>query len=320
MTKKLLSLFLTVSLSLVFTGKVYAQQSTDINTYTIDVKAETGSAGSFLNIKVNGKFEGNALYYAKFVNDGDSKPTDIPNSFHDKIDSDRDDIKKWKTISQLGEISIRDDWYLLSGYDNVYILKCNSSSCSLTDKPLKLEKPGLPELSKRYALYYFSDKLSLSIFPYFPYSGIMGSHGIELKIGIIDDKDLLYKIYKKENNVMQELMNYAKNHTGKTFSCEDEKCNDIKLDGFNVENEKFYYLYINYTNDEKIYRDLSDISFAQARNGVISNDIKWNFEAKDDTQIENPKTSDVKIALVTFGIIVTGLFIIIGYKKIKKKG
>ena len=35
--------------------------------------------------------------------------------------------------------------------------------------------------------------------------------------------------------------------------------------------------------------------------------------------IKNPKTADVKIALVVFGILVAGAFITIGYKEVKKK-
>ena len=35
--------------------------------------------------------------------------------------------------------------------------------------------------------------------------------------------------------------------------------------------------------------------------------------------VKNPKTSDVKIALIVFGILVAGVFIVIGYKKVNKK-
>lgn len=41
---------------------------------------------------------------------------------------------------------------------------------------------------------------------------------------------------------------------------------------------------------------------------------------KETNGIENPKTADVKIALVIFGILVAGVFITIGYKEVKKKG
>lgn len=96
MKKRLLMFILTASLLFGFAQKVCASGSTDINTYTIDVKADVGTVSSSLKIKVNGKFEENTLYYAKFVNDGDSKPTDIPNNWNNEIDSDRNDIKNGK--------------------------------------------------------------------------------------------------------------------------------------------------------------------------------------------------------------------------------
>lgn len=318
MKKKLLLLFLFAILFIISTEKIYA--STDINTFTIDVEATTGVASS-LNINVNGEFEENTLYYAMFVDKDSIKPTDIPKSWHESIKTDKDNIESWKTISSHGNINISDDWYLLNGYDYVYILKCNKDSCNISNNPIKIEKPALPELSKRYQIYFFSDDKSLSIFPYFPYMGKNGAHKLDLKIGIITDENLLYKIYKNEAGALENLMDYAKNNSGSSYLCDDINCNDLSFQNLNINNGSYYYLYTTYENKDGIYRDLSDISIAQAINGTLSNDINWNFnKSKDDTTIKNPKTSDVKITLVMLGILVMGMFVILGYKKVKKKG
>lgn len=39
-----------------------------------------------------------------------------------------------------------------------------------------------------------------------------------------------------------------------------------------------------------------------------------------ENNVSNPKTTDVKITLLIFGMVVSGLFIVIGYRNIKRKG
>ena len=80
--------------------------------------------------------------------------------------------------------------------------------------------------------------------------------------------------------------------------------------------------------EEDITASKATISFSQNTNndnqGSITND---NSNTSDTTNsnsskksVKNPKTADVKIALVIFGILVAGVFITIGYKEVKKKG
>ena len=51
-----------------------------------------------------------------------------------------------------------------------------------------------------------------------------------------------------------------------------------------------------------------------------SNASNASNTSSSKTSVKNPKTADVKIALVIFGILVAGVFITIGYKEVKKKG
>lgn len=320
MKKKILILLLIIGLTFSFVQNVSASDETDINSFTIDVEATTGTVLSELTIKVNGKFEENSNYYLKFVNEGDSKPTNIPKKSSD-VGVDRKDITKWKSIVS-SEVSISEDWYLLNGYDYAYILKCNSTSCTLSDKPLKVNRPALPELSKRYQIYLFNGEAEFSVYPYFPYSGQNGSHEINVKIGRISDKNLLYKIYKNETGALKSLMDYAKDDSGTVYTCNDEKCSGVKIDNMDLVNGEYYYLYTNYKNDDELYRDLSDITIAQARAGVLSNDLEWNFDndvtdTSNNTVTKNPSTNSENVALITVLLFV--ILSVIGFSTMKLK-
>lgn len=80
--------------------------------------------------------------------------------------------------------------------------------------------------------------------------------------------------------------------------------------------------------EEDITASKATISFSQNTNndnqGSITNDNSNASNASNTssskTSVKNPKTADVKIALVIFGILVAGVFITIGYKEVKKKG
>lgn len=317
MKKKILTLLLVISLTFVFAQNVSA--STDINSFTLE--AGFGLSGYDLVIKVNGEFEENDNYYLKFVNEGDSKPTDIPKNWGDGIDSDNKDITKWKSILS-SKVYIANDWYLLNGYDYAYILKCNSTSCDLTDKPVKVNRPALPELSKRYHIFLFKEEAEFSVFPYFPYSGQNGSHEIDVKIGRISDKNLLYKIYKNEAGALKSLMDYAKDDSGTVYSCNDEKCDGVKVDNADLINGEYYYLYTNYKNDDGLYRDLSDITIAQAENNNLVNDLKWNFDnnvtdTSNNTVTKNPSTNSENVALITVLLFV--ILSVIGFSTMKLK-
>lgn len=80
--------------------------------------------------------------------------------------------------------------------------------------------------------------------------------------------------------------------------------------------------------EEDITASKATISFSQNTNndnqGSITNDNSNTTDTTNSnsskTSVKNPKTADVKIALVIFGILVAGVFITIGYKEVKKKG
>ena len=80
--------------------------------------------------------------------------------------------------------------------------------------------------------------------------------------------------------------------------------------------------------EEDITASKTNVKFSQNTN---NNDNQSNITTDNSnasnasnvssskTSVKNPKTADVKIALVVFGILVAGVFIVIGYKEVKKK-
>ena len=80
--------------------------------------------------------------------------------------------------------------------------------------------------------------------------------------------------------------------------------------------------------EEDITASKTNVNFSQNTNNndnqsSITNDnsnaSNASTASSSKTSVKNPKTADVKIALVVFGILVAGAFIVIGYKEVKKK-
>jgi len=287
---------------------------TDINSFKIDVEAQTATAGANLTMKVVGTLNDDSeySYYVKFVNKGDVKPTDYPENVFGDIDVDADDITKWKRIYKTddtnysNQISIGYDWYMLNGYDYAYFLMCNNDTCTISDEPLKVDRPSLPELTQRYHVFAFTDELNtLDVFPYFPYlSGKNGSHKLSVKIGRIDDEKLLSSVLKQEKGAFENLMKYAIDNDGTLYSEIDSDFRDISLKDFKVQNGAYYYIYTTYENSDGMYRDLSDISIAIGENDMLVNDIEWN-----------PNTGDINIAVIIAGAVLLVGVAVVAYRK-----
>lgn len=323
---------------LMFFG-IIGVKAADINSFTIEVElSNKGTVASGIEINVIGEFEEDSLYYLKFVNEKDSKPEDIPENWRESVETSNTDITKWKNllvspVIAQAKVHNSDDWFLLNGYNYAYIMQCNSETCSVTDKPLKIERPELPELGKRYQVYYsdsdgIQEKTQLSFFPLFPYSGKNGSHTIEIKIGVINDEELLYSIYKNEANASSKLLEYAKKKDGKKYEMSDDvlENKNISISDLNVINGSYYYLYTTYKNSEGLYRDLSDVSIAMGKHNWLVNDVKWNFDEEKDQvtpeitekQEENPKTADINNNLALLVLAGSLGLVVIGKKKLKK--
>ena len=291
----------------------------DVNAenYSIDVDVKTGNAATDLIMKLNGDIKNNKNYYVLFVNEGDTKP--ILNSSDSIYDStiapDSNDIKKSKSVGlNTSELNISDDWYLLKGYNYAYIIECdeNSYNCKVSDSPVKVEKPELPMLSSRYHIYLFKDDNTVSVFPYFPYIGKCGDHKLTVKIGLIQDNNILKSLANNEANSMNKLLEYAKNNDGTSFSSLDDEFKNIDASSFKVTNGSYYYMYTTINDSNGLYRNLEDITVTMGENNMLVNDVDWSKYKPEgsNNSIANEKVKNPNTGLyISTGIL---LLILIG--------
>jgi len=284
-----------------------------VNRVGLNVAAETGNAGSSLRMKATNIVSPDDIYYyVKFVNENDVKP-ESPFDKIDIIDYDYYDITKWKTVSSNGFVSMADDWYLLNGYDRYYVLACNVAECLMSDEAKLISRPELPKLGSRYHVFAFADKSHrLDVFPLFPYMGTNGAHNIKVKIGIIDDHSLLYSLYRNEKDSLDKLTKYAFEHEGQTWSAIDKEFDDVALNGLEVQDGAYYYIYTTYENEDGMYRDLSDISVVMGQGNILVNDVDWTPLDME----ENPSTGDIGLLTIAGVAILSGAVAVVVYKKI----
>jgi len=276
----------------------------------IVAEATTGNAGSSLKLKVKDiTLPSGAEYYVQFVNSGDPIPNGPFN--RSQINTDHTTITGWKNIiATTGEVFINDDWYLLNDYDQYRILACSEIGCEIGDEPYNIERPALPSLGQRYKIYAFSNNLNeISVFPYFPFTGENGSHTINVKIGIINDKNIIDAVMKNEENGLADLMDYAKTAEGVTYTEKDDKFYEISLNNFKVQNGAYYFLYTTYENEDGLYRDLSDISMVLGQNNMLVNPLD------SDSTEPNANTGDMNIIALAGVLLLCAGGAYVAYRK-----
>lgn len=330
MKKKLLSLLFT---SLLFVGVSTVKASTDINDWTVTVEAQTGTAGASVYITIDGDFEEGYSYYAKFVNEGDEKPI-----------TKKDIVTNPENTSNVGEynyifadekkIHVQSDWYLYKGYDYVYFLKCENAvldgECEISEKPVKAPRPELPELDQRYDITYYQNDFSIKLYPFFPYLNINDNmeKTFILKVGLIEDKELLYSLYKKQSGSLEKLLKYAEEDDSKNYEVKESEQSNYVIDNLKIVDGEYYYIYTTIKDKNDEYRDLRGVAISMANEKFLSNDVKWTiYDSEEDSSAtveeekveKNPSTADTNIALILGALAVCGSLIVIGKKKISAK-
>lgn len=329
MNKKLRLLALVVMSMFIFIGKVNAEE------YSIDVSIGKNATGDNINppltMTLNGNLDSSKIYYVKLVNSGDAKPSITSVS---SAEDSSTDITRIKAVNKdTKEININADWYMLNGYDNAYVVECaGTNSCSVVnDTPIKIEKPKLPSYTNRYKIIFVAKNLqAYSCFPDGHPFGTNGSHKKIIKLGKITDSNVIRKMAKSESDAVSSLMNYAKSADGETFEISDTKLS-VDTSKVVVDANAYYYVYTTYENSDGMYRDLSDVTIAQGYmnngNALLTTDVKYNIS--DDSKssvvtygdydvVKNPQTSDMKTIIITVVLLIGGIFVILGRKKLKK--
>ncbi len=315
--KKFLSFLLVVAVTFIGVITVKAE----------DYKIVANVNDSTLKMTIEGAFDfTNYAYYIWLANENDQAPA-LGN-----VDSSNDSIiGNWSYFSEDSiEIPVRDDWYLLKGYDYAYIQKRNreTDEYSLVASKIKIERPSLPSNKKRYSFSNVIDGM-LNRFIEFPNAGETGNHKLYTKIGKITDTSLL-KEYN--NNKFDNLFIYAKNdNNGKLTSCTFGTSNNDCYGGnsnyklTDIEIGSYYYVY--FYMDDPLYRDVSAVLIAEGQGGVDTPNYIHYIEFIDGVTdnevftgdvVANPKTADFKLIVIVSLVVITILVSILGRKKLAK--
>ena len=323
--KKILSILLCCFCIFGF-SKVSA--STDINNLTFDITATgLGTTGSKLEFKVNGDLDYNNYDYAIYLtSDKDSKPTLPPSrtELTSMINHGESWVSVYRSISSSGKVDVYSEWYMLEGYNYAYVVQCDSSSCIMSDNAYELAKPELPKLTGRYSFSYNESEQLIHSMPYFPagnFGSSVGDYKRTVKIGLIEDSNLLKSLSKGESGSLNNLLSYAKSQKGKEYDFVDEikkTVTDLDLiDG------RYYFVYTTYK--DSVYRNLEDVTVVYVKQTDLYGKTAYSFGSDDfiwylpddvntntnntvEEVVENPKTGAV-IGISIFGVIVIALLV-----------
>lgn len=291
--KLFLSLMFIFTCSLACIYNVSAEETQ--GEYKIEALIDkSGSVSSDLVMKIEGipEEEGLSYYYVKFVKDNEPAPTidEIKVGIEQisrKVGSYHDITNSTYGEQRIKIILIEDDWYMLEGYTKAYVInkKFNNDDQKYdytVSEPITVGKSNVPGLTQRYEIRAltaessFTDKF-LYVSPLFPYEGESGSHELNVKIGVINDTELLKRLSRNESGSYEALMSYAKTNDGTIFNnMGDDNKFDVK--NFKVTNDVYYYIYAYYTNTDGLYRNLDDINIVMGKNESLETEIVWNFE------------------------------------------
>ena len=327
--KKILSILLCCFCIFGF-SKVSA--STDINNLTFDITATgLGTTSSKLEFKVNGDLDYNNYSYAIYLtSDKDSKPT-LPSSRAELttlttniVNSGESWTSTYKQIISGGKVDILDEWYMLEGYNYAYVVQCDSSSCIMSDNAYELAKPELPKLTGRYSFSYNESEQLIHSMPYFPagnFGSSVGDYKRTVKIGLIEDSNLLKSLSKGESGSLNNLLSYAKNQNGKEYDFVDEFRKTVT--DLDLITGRYYFVYTTYK--DSVYRNLEDVTVVYIETSDLYGKVAYSFGSDDfiwdlpddvntntnntvEEVVENPKTG-VVIGISIFGVIVIALLV-----------
>lgn len=173
----------------------------------------------------------------------------------------------------------------------IYEEKYNASSNSYTHTNLisaqKIERPAQKTLGNRMMCYFHTDKTASTV----KENLLSKDRKINLKIGVINDINILKSIKNGEANCLSKLLNYAKTsksiYTGSIPAQKD--CASI-TNKMKLVDEAYYYVYMTLDDENGKYYPVEDVSLYQA---LVSSDkevyalydyldsnFKWNL--KDD--------------------------------------
>lgn len=348
---KLRKLLLGFTCATLFTGTVYAEDTEYVKPMTENtIKLETymEHPGDITNGSIrmsNYVEEENTSYYLAMTNgDMPEIPVDSNGYCDIKSSSSHDDFRQWQILGSNG--LIYNEWFMLKGYQNAYVVKRTSEGisnykCEYTKNPIVIEKPALNAIGTKYSFFLFgkgretingpTEKASLSVFQHYP--DIKVSEKLDIaqdakryvKVGIVNDSDLIYKLTRNKPGALEELMEYAKDNDGIEWSISNGVEADPGInEDFSAEDGKYYFMYV-YYKDSAYREELNDVMFTYAEDhslfsytDYITDDVENSAKPKEVKQeaVSNPKTG-IEDYIIE-GIILISVLIIIAQAVNKK--
>lgn len=323
-----------------FEEKIYADTTipwTNFDNAKLTMQSERTNRNDF-EIKVeNVQINSDSTYYVHFSHVKDEEINiksidDIYNNINEKGE------KTWGTTINTYSNKVNVNSYtknIFAEAGEVYIYICevdrenNLPKIVLKNYEIK-RLPNLP-LTQRITGYFNSN--TTSTFCWEIYGD--NERKVNYKIGVLSDKEILNKIRNGEQTAFEELMDFSVENaaigTGTLKLGEDTTI----LDKLNLDNNLYYYIYMELDDEEGKYFDIQDVSLYKVIDtgahktliSVTDEGFEWDTEGDNSNKDENDNYNDSSIVdldelpfagrKVVIGIIITVLIIltIIFYKK-----
>lgn len=280
-------------------------------------------------IWLEGDLDDDKGYFVKFVKDNESAPNIPQNRFdieYGMMQNNEFDLNKWFVANNAGTtkdyvINIYNNFYMYDGYNGAYVIECSDTSCSMSSR-LNLVKPPLPDYGKRYVFYFHDYKLSID--PQYQTGYLV--FDINIKLGIIEDEQLVKKVLNDYDGSRLELFNYAKTASNGTIF-KSKTFNEVPIDDFEIKECKLYYAYVlNDTSNGK-YIEVPDVYAVLGQNDtsngslILSDNLNYyadNCGVKLNNNVNNPKTTDTNIIMISLFMILIVFILTLSLKKLKK--
>lgn len=242
---------------------------------------------NFYYISISGiQYINNHTYYFMLSNSSARPAEDKSKSVSVNTDKNRSDsINPYFELN--GDIYV---WFYERYYSNGEQIKEHISA-------IKLDRPALNPVGSRMHAYFFNEYTSTYLDDFFSSSS---SRALKIKIGHVNDINILKNIRDKKSNCLVDLLNYAKNADAIYVAQIPLGRSNTITNNFNIKDKEYFYVYMELDDENGKYYPVEDISLYQGcvsetigKNlfDYLSGDFKWQLEEGGSSSGEpNPET------------------------------
>lgn len=162
---------------------------------------------------------------------------------------------------------------------------------------VKLERPALNSVGSRMHAYFFNEYSSTYLDEFYSSAD---SRTLKIKIGYVNDINILKNIRDKKANCLVDLLNYAKNADSVYFTQIPLGKSDSITNNFTIKDKEYFYVYMELDDENGKYYPIEDVSLYQGCVGAsvganlfdyLDNSFKWELDEGGSSSGEpNPGT------------------------------